>query len=150
MVLGFEKLMEEHVWQQWLIRGNDCFQKQQWSDAECYYRQAYKLLHLYCQECPDNEELLMAWLCSCHNLSTLYECHNNIGLAFKFLKIANEYLEHLLTADEVCSNTMLIALKANNLNQTAILNFMEKHPTCEECCIKLSASDTQQPSRYTH
>lgn len=72
-------------WQQLLLKGNDFFEAQQWYQAECYYKSAYSQLEGRWNKDESYESLLMAWICACHNLSTLFEKQGDLEHAIGYL-----------------------------------------------------------------
>ena len=65
--------LEEMHWQQLMKQGNDCFDQQQWLQAEYFYQEAITSLDSLWQQDIENIELLMAWISGVHNLSALFE-----------------------------------------------------------------------------
>lgn len=128
--------MEHSQWQSLLTLGNDCFQENQWSQAEFFYTEAYDLLiHAY-RSTPLSAEILMAWICTCHNLSALHEARGDLPLALKFLKIPNEYLSDVTQSTVPCEDAKLIAYKCMSLTMSPILLFSKKYPVCDDCRSK--------------
>ena len=65
--------MQHEEWQALLNAGNQLYQKEKWSEAELFYNLAYQMLRKQRDDQPLNCDLLMAWICTCHNLSSLFE-----------------------------------------------------------------------------
>lgn len=130
--------MEHSQWQSLLGMGNDCFHDKQWTQAEFFYSEAYDLLAFSYRNNPTCEETLMAWVCTCHNLSSLHESLANVDLALKFLIVPHEYLMEISVAEIDNDDVKLLAYKALNLTLPAILTFSKKHPVCNDCINKLS------------
>ncbi|GGI88321.1 hypothetical protein GCM10007978_27510 [Shewanella hanedai] len=60
------------TWRQLISKANQSFKAGDWQDAEKRYLTAItRVEHLY-KDYADNEQVLMAWLASYHNLSELY------------------------------------------------------------------------------
>ncbi|RYV01669.1 hypothetical protein SOPP22_14995 [Shewanella sp. OPT22] len=114
-------------WKQLLTSGNRYFYAQQLHEAEeCYLKSFNELSMLYRQN-PKCADTLMAWICNCHNLSTLYERQHKMAQSFEYLKIPHDYLTKLYHCDE-SNTTRLIVIKALNLTWQSIVNFKNSHP----------------------
>ena len=60
------------TWKQLIFEANQAFQAGDWQDAEHQYLVAVsRINHLYAEYAND-EQVMMAWLASYHNLSELY------------------------------------------------------------------------------
>ena len=131
--------MEHSQWQSLVKLGNDCFHDQEWSQAEFFYSEAYDILAFGYRNDPLSSETLMAWVCTCHNLSSLYERINNLELSLKFLKIPYEYLKEISDSSITNDDVKLIAFKGLSLTVPPLLTFGKKYPICEECKEQLGS-----------
>ncbi|MDO6507849.1 hypothetical protein Q4506_12190 [Colwellia sp. 4_MG-2023] len=125
--------MEHQQWQSLLKLGNHCFHEKEWSKAEYFYSEAYDLLAFSYRNNPMCADTLMAWVCSCHNLSALYEHQRNISLALRFLMVPHEYLLEVTNAKVDDEDIKLIAFKGLSLTLSPILLFNKKHVICDNC-----------------
>ncbi len=66
-------IAQTEKWQELLTIGNDFYKSNDWQQAEYHYELAFVLLLDMCQNAPADCDTLMAWICTCHNLSTLFE-----------------------------------------------------------------------------
>ena len=80
----------------------------------------------------------MAWVCTCHNLSSLYETTGNLDSSLKFLMLPHEYLKSLSESSVSDEDVKLVAFKGMTLTLPAILLFAKKHPICDSCVSKLN------------
>ncbi|MBU2870596.1 hypothetical protein [Colwellia sp. E2M01] len=133
--------MEDTQWQSLIKLGNDSFHQHQWSKAETYYSQAYDSLGVSYRNNPLCSETLMAWICACHNLSTLYESTEQLSLALKFLTVPHEYLLEVSKSKAADEDIKLIAINGLRFTLSPILMFAQKHPICEGCLDGLVAVD---------
>lgn len=131
--------MEYSQWQSLLQLGNDCFHDKQWSQAEFFYSEAYDLLAFGYRNDPLSAEMLMAWVCTCHNLSSLYETLGNINLSLKFLTVPHDYLTEISDSTIPDEDVKLIAFKGLSLTVPALMMFSKKHPICDDCLAKLGS-----------
>ncbi len=124
-------------WQNLLTKGNRYFDEQQWIKAELYYKSAYSQLEGRWQYGKEHESLLMAWICTCHNLGTLFETKGDYESAIGYLLQA--YQEAHRTSQNANASHSLRTLAFNALKTSlqAILLFSQKHPTCEHCIAQL-------------
>ena len=128
--------MEHMEWQSLLKLGNRCFHDKQWDQAEYFYSEAYDLLAFAYRNDPLSSDLLMAWICACHNLSSLYESLGNLELSLRFLMVPHEYLIEITKSESPTEDVKLIAFKGMNITLSPILMFAKKHPICEDCVAK--------------
>lgn len=128
--------MEHQKWQSLLKMGNDCFHDKQWSQAEFFYSEAYDLLAFSYRNDPFSSDILMAWICACHNLSSLYERLGNLELALKFLVIPHEYLKEITESKSPGDDIKMIAFKGMTMTLSPILTFIKEHPICNDCVAK--------------
>ncbi|MCH2057818.1 MAG: hypothetical protein MK214_14640 [Thalassotalea sp.] len=131
--------MQDHQWQELLRQGNDCFHEQRWNQAEFYYSEAYDLLAFSYRANPLCSQTLMAWICSCHNLSSLYEEMSNIDLALRFVMAPHEYLLEVSNSSVDNEDVKLIAFKGLSLTLPAVMSFAQKYPICEDCLQKFTS-----------
>ena len=134
--------MKDNQWQSLLKRGNDCFHEQQWSQAEFFYSEAYNSLGIAYRNNPLCSQTLIAWICACHNLSTLYESTEQLALALKFLTVPHEYLLNITQSLIEDEDIKLIAFKGLTLTFSPILMFAKKHPVCDSCLDSLAPPKT--------
>ena len=120
-------------WQQMLKSGNQCFDQEQWLQAEYFYKEAYAELDKQWHQTPKQTELLMAWLCASHNLSTLHEVQGELKVSLQYLKIPHLKLKEIACDDNQCDDLKLIAFKALKFTLTPLLSFAKKYPTCRDC-----------------
>lgn len=125
--------MEDKKWHSLLALGNDCFHEKKWSQAELFYSKAYDLLASSYRENPTSAYTQMAWICVCHNLSTLYELTEKLTLALKFLTVPHQYLLDITKSPLADEEIKLIALQGLSLTLSPILMFTKKHPICDDC-----------------
>lgn len=131
--------MEHCQWQSLLKRGNQCFHDQQWQQAEFFYSEAYDLLAHQFRETPTSTDILMAWICTCHNLSSLYEQKGKLELSLRFLMVPHEYLKEITDSDIGNHDIKLIAYRGLSVTLTPILEFAKKHPVCDSCTGQLES-----------
>ncbi len=131
--------MEHTQWQSLLRLGNNCFHEQQWDQAQFFYSEAYDLLFHFYQKEPMSSDLLMAWVCTCHNLSSLYERVGQLDLSLTFLMLPHEYLKGMTESSILDDDVQLIALKGMSLTLSPIILFTKKYPLCEGCSLKLKS-----------
>jgi len=125
--------MRDSQWQLLVRQGNTFFKEKQWSVAEGFYSEAYDLLVLKYQKDPLSIETLMAWICVCHNLSSLHEAAGNLELSLKFLTVPHEYLKEVMESDVISEKVKSIAFKGISMTLPPILLFAQQHPICETC-----------------
>ena len=144
--------MEDEQWQSLIRHGNDSFHEQQWTQAEFFYSKAYDSLGVFYRNNPLCSQTLMAWICACHNLSTLYESTDKLPLALKFLTVPHEYLLEITKSKIKDEDIKLIAFKGLSLTLPAILMFAQKHPVCDSCLEGLTAISNiiEQESSVIH
>lgn len=124
-------------WQNLLMKGNTYFDNQQWIKAELYYKWAYSQLEGRWSKGEEHESLLMAWVCTCHNLGTLFETQGEHERAIGYLLQAYQEV-HRTSQDENSSYSLRsLAFEALKTALQAIMSFTQKHPTCEHCLAQL-------------
>lgn len=130
--------MEHQQWQSLLTNGNECFHDGRWLQAEYYYTEAYELLADAYHHHPYSSDILMAWICTCHNLSSLFEAQGEMEVALRYLKLPHEYLVNLADHEQSSEDVKLIAIKALSITVKPILAFSKKHPICDSCLNELT------------
>ena len=125
--------MDTMQWQSLLQLDNDSYNDNQWQQAEFFYSEAYDLLAYGYRNNPVCEETMIAWVCTCHNLSALYEQMGNTSLSLRFLTVPHEYLQDVSQTDNAPNDIKLLAIKGLSLTLPALLTFAKKHPICEDC-----------------
>ena len=124
-------------WQDLLRKGNNHYDEQQWTKAELYYKSAFSQLEGMWSKGEQHESLLMAWICTCHNLGTLFE---SIG---EYEHSINYYVKAYQQARSTSQNTSEsqslrnLAFSALSMTLNPILIFAQKYPTCEHCIVEL-------------
>jgi hypothetical protein len=126
-------MVEHSQWQSLLKLGNECFDDKQLNQAEALYWQAYDLLSLACHEEPQSSDVLMAWICACHNLAALYETFGNLDLSLKFLMAPHEYLITVSESNHFNDDIKFIAFKGMSVTLPPILLFIKSYKICEGC-----------------
>ena len=129
--------MEHSPWQLLLKNGNHCFDNHQLDQAETFYLQAYDLLSTARSDDPQSSELLMDWICTCHNLTSLYEELGYLELSLEYLMIPHEYLMKISEANYLNDESKLNAFKGMSITLPAILLFTKNHSNCDGCCSQL-------------
>ena len=131
---GRQGVRSDHSqWQSLLKLGNESFHDQQFQQAEFFYSEAYDLLAHNYRNSPKCADTLMAWICTCHNLSSLYEETGRLELSLRFLMVPHEYLIEITESEIQDEDIKLIAFKGLNLTIAPILTFAQKHPICDGC-----------------
>jgi hypothetical protein len=125
--------MEHSQWQSLLKLGNDCFYDNHLHQAVSFYSKAYDMLALGYKNSPHSADILMAWVCACHNLSSVYEALGDLDLSLKFLKVPYDYLMDISVSNITDEEVKLIAFQGISLTITPILMFAKKYPMCDEC-----------------
>lgn len=126
--------MEHSPWQLLLKNGNHCFDNQQLDQAETFYLHAYDLLSKARGNDPQSSKLLMDWICTCHNLSSLYQELAHLDLSLEYLMIPHEYLLKVLEANFLADEIKQAAFKGISITLPAILLFAKNHENCDGCC----------------
>ncbi|QDP02309.1 hypothetical protein [Thalassotalea sp. PS06] len=121
------------LWRTLLKQGNDFYSKEQWLNAELVYFQAYEVLSKECQNYPNDTDTLMAWICTCHNLSTLFEAQGELRTSLHYLLLPQDYCRALLEKNESCEEVRLLAIQALSVTWTPIVEFSKKYPNIQHC-----------------
>ncbi|WP_077338255.1 hypothetical protein [Pseudocolwellia agarivorans] len=138
---------EPLLWQRLLTFGNECYEKQNWLQAEYYYKEAeLQLDYLWSAE-PTNINLLMAWICTLHNLSTLFEQQGDKQIGLRYLLIPHHRMLNLTQSKQATEDVKLIAIKALKLTFPPILVFSQKNPICNDCKQSIQAFQQQLESQ---
>lgn len=124
-------------WQVLMEKGNCSFEAQHWTKAELYYKSAFSQLEGRWLQGEDSESLLMAWICACQNLATLFETQGEYQRSINYLVKA--YQEAFTTSQKKAASSSLrsLAFEALGPSLRAILHFAQKYPTCEHCLKQL-------------
>ncbi|GHE78992.1 tetratricopeptide repeat protein [Thalassotalea profundi] len=124
-------------WQQLMSKGNNFFETQQWGKAESYYKSVFSQLEGQWERGKDNESLLMAWICSCHNLATLFETKGDYESAIGYLVQAYQQAYSISQNPNLTHSLRYLAFNALKTTLNPILIFSTKYPTCENCLEQL-------------
>ena len=120
-------------WQGLLHKGNQSFKDKQMLQAEFYYKEAVDRLDQLWSEDLTNVELLMAWICAAHNLSTLFEEQGDNDVSLQYLLLPHHRLLSIVSSCNYEDDVQLIAMRALKITFMPILSFTKKHPVCAEC-----------------
>ncbi|NKF52287.1 hypothetical protein G3R49_17140 [Shewanella sp. WXL01] len=123
----------DYQWQLLLIQGNEYFQNQQWQQAEQQYSEAFDLLAAQFDAQLGNGDIMMAWICTCHNLSSLYEAWGRQDDALRFLLAPHEHLRQLIETLDSSEQIRLTLMRGMSITIPAIQAFATKYPICEGC-----------------
>lgn len=134
--------MNATQWQSLLTLGNDCFHDNQWQQAEYFYSEAYDILAYSYRNNPVCEQTMMAWICTCHNLSSLYEQMDNCSLALRFLTVPHNYLKEVAHNTKIPNDIKLIAIKGLSITLPPILKFAKQYPLCDDCMSSFSQMES--------
>lgn len=125
-------------WRNLLNNGNDNFHNGKLQEAEyCYKEAAFHLDFLWSAN-TTKVPLLMAWICTYHNLASLFEAKNNPDLSLQYLLIPHKRMLLECNSDDCCDDTKLITHNALKITFMPILMFSKRHPICETCLESLS------------
>lgn len=84
------------TWRQLICTANQSFKIGDWQNAENYYLTAMERIeHLY-KDYADNEQVLMAWLASYHNLSELYGRRGKVDAQLSHIMLPYHQLKNRL------------------------------------------------------
>lgn len=139
-------------WQTLLTDGNDCFDNENWLQAEyCYKEAAFHLDTLWSAD-SKNIQLLMAWICALHNLASLFEAQDNPDLSLQYLLIPHDKMLSISIAPEECEDLKLIAANALKITFSPILMFSKRYPMCPKCTksLKKFKDNLDQDSSNLH
>ncbi|WP_448549791.1 hypothetical protein [Thalassotalea fusca] len=139
-------------WQSLLEKGNTCFAANQLLQAEFYYKEAVEFLEKAWRNDLTNVELLMAWICAAHNLSTLFEKQRDFDVSLQYLLLPHHRLLTIISDPECQEDIQLIAISAIKLTFKPIQAFSKRHPVCNECAQAITAFgealNDQQPQLH--
>jgi len=125
-------------WRDLLNHGNDNFHNGKFQEAEyCYKEAAFHLDFLWSAD-TTKVQLLMAWICTYHNLASLFEVQNRPDLSLQYLLIPHKRMLLESKSSDCCDDTKLITHNALNITFKPILMFSERHPVCNSCLESLS------------
>lgn len=121
------------TWQHLLTTGNNYFEQQKWTKAELCYKSAFSQLAGRWHSGEEHEPLLMAWICTCHNLGTLFETQGDYQSAIGYLLQAYQEAYRISQNESARYSLRTLAFNGLKTSLQAILSFTKKHPTCEHC-----------------
>lgn len=124
-------------WQLLMRKGNGCFEAQQWTKAELYYKSAFSQLEGRWLQGKESESLLMAWICACQNLATLFETQGEYQNSIGYLVKAYQEAFRISQNSAASSSLRGLAFGALGTTLQAIMYFAQKYPTCEHCLKQL-------------
>ena len=124
-------------WQNLLTKGNNYFDQQNWIKAELYYKSAFSQLEGRWDSGEEHESLLMAWICACHNLGTLFETQGDHERAIGYLRQAYQEAHRTSQNDQASYSLRTLAFNALKTSLHAIMAFTQKYPTCDHCLEQL-------------
>ena len=124
-------------WQQLMSKGNNYFETQQWGKAESYYKTVFSQLEGQWEVGKDNESLLMAWICACHNLASLFEAKGEYERSIGYLVRAYQQAYYISQNSFMESSLRYLAFNALKTTLDPIIIFSTKYPTCENCIEQL-------------
>lgn len=119
---------QTHKWQELLTLGNRFYKSNDLQQAEYHYELAFVLLLEGCQSKPSDCETLMAWICTCHNLSTLFENQNKLPAAMRYLLLPHEHCKHILAEHCADEDAKSLAIQAMSVTLPPIVEFSNNHP----------------------
>lgn len=127
-----------YQWRDLLNNGNDNFHNGKFQEAEyCYKEAAFHLDFLWSAD-TTKVPLLMAWICTYHNLASLLEVQNNPDLSLQYLLIPHKRMLLECNSGDCCEDTKLITQNALEITFNPILMFSKRHPVCNACLESLS------------
>ena len=137
-------------WKHLLQEGNNFYHQENWNKAEAQYQKAFQHLMSKCESCPNDSDSLMALICTCHNLSSLFEIQNKLPAAMRYLLLPHEHCRHLVAAHDVHEDHKLLAIKALSLTWEPLLVFARKYPHLSTSANITSLSPATQSSNEIH
>jgi len=126
-------------WQSLLEKGNTCFAENQLLQAEYYYKEAIEYLEIAWLGELTNVELLMAWICASHNLSTLFEKQRDYDVSLQYLLLPHHRLLTMVNDAVYKDDIQLIVISAIKLTFKPIQAFIKRHPVCNACAREIEA-----------
>jgi hypothetical protein len=133
MLINNSKISEPFLWQRLLNFGNECYKKNDWLQAEYYYKEAESHLDYLWSSDTTNSQLLMAWITSLHNLAALFETKGDNHLGLQYLLIPHNRMLSITKSENASEDIKLIAINALKLTFTPILSFTKRNPICTSC-----------------
>lgn len=137
-------------WQALLIAGNDNYKANNWQEAERQYDLAFGLLTEECQRCPDSCEALMAWICTCHNLSSLFESQNKLPAAMRYLLLPHEHCKYIVSEHSATEEAKALAIQAMSITLPPIVEFSNNHPHLTERNQLVNQASSLQTDHSIH
>lgn len=128
-------------WQNLLIQGNANYAESNWLQAEYCYRKAESLLNNVWLTDQNNEEILLAWICSAHNLAALYEKRGDNRVSLQYLLLPHQRLLMLCQNEHNNEQLTMTAIRSLSITLNPIILFRQKHNLCQECYKALSDID---------
>lgn len=125
-------ILRAENWQSLLIAGNDFYQSCKWQEAEEQYDLAFAILMEECQKSPTSCEVLMAWICTCHNLSSLFESQNKLPAAMRYLLLPHEHCKYIVAEHSASEEAKSLAIQAMSVTLPPIVEFSNNHPHLTE------------------
>ena len=122
-----------YQWQNSLKDGNEYFNDGKYLQAEYYYKEAQSYLEMLWAEDKSNVQLLMAWICTLHNLSALFEHQGQTQMALQYLLIPHNRMLVMSQENKHCEDHQIIALNALKITFNPLLLFSKKYPICDSC-----------------
>ena len=133
MLTEINDMSDPVLWKRLLNFGNECFEKQNWLQAEYYYKEAESTLDYLWSVDSQNVNLLMAWICSLHNLASLFEQQGHKQSALRYLLIPHQRMLNFAKSEHASEDIKLIAINALKITFTPILLFSKRNPICKGC-----------------
>lgn len=130
-------------WQDLLGNGNRCFDNKDYLQAEYYYQQAQSYLDELWMQDGKNSRLLMAWITASHQLASLFEDQGNPQLALAYLQLPHQRVLTISQDPDYDEDMHLIALSALRVTLSALLEFAQKYPICQNCLRQLTELEAQ-------
>ncbi|NRA83923.1 MAG: hypothetical protein HRU22_09220 [Gammaproteobacteria bacterium] len=127
-------------WQTLIARGNESFNQQNWIDAESFYYQAESIIEQQWQQDLNNIELLLAWVASLHNLSSLFEAQGKAESALRYLTLPHYRLLTLYQESALSEETEIMMHRAIKVTLLPLLEFSSRYPICSSCLEHLQAT----------
>lgn len=137
-------------WKHLLTVGNECYNNHDWANAEYHYDLAFSQLLEQCHKEPNNCELLMAWICSCHNLSTLFESQEKLPAAMRYLLLPHQHCKHILAEHSSTEQAKALAIQAISVTYPPIVEFSNNYPHLAKNNVLVSAAVVTDPDNVFH
>ena len=143
MLTNIQHTSEPLLWQRLLNFGNVCYQQKNWLQAEYYFKEAESQLDYLWSLEPTNVNLLMAWICTLHNLSTLFEQQGDKQIGLHYILSAHYRMIQLTQGEKTAEDVKLIAINALKITFPPLLAFSKRNPICEDCEQSIKAFQQQ-------